>query len=210
MFTTIHSFIHFFIFSFANLFVLLLYFLLGFFSIQTVSNTRSLSAVASHVFFSQEIGPACMIAQWLSSPSFEEHEEKTHTHTLGGETSNIFLFRGLMFKCPSSGNPCQSDYYPVLLARWSNFTSIFFIFQMGWFNHNHQRTHNFGGRKSMPLKICSPKAVPKRFGKTFLNIHGLFFFGGLEKDHFGKTPNKNFIGLELVVCCLLVSLRMLP
>ena len=62
-----------------------------FFSIQTVSNTRSLSAVASHVFFSQEIGPACMIAQWLWNPSFEKHEEKTPTR--GGETSDIFYLR---------------------------------------------------------------------------------------------------------------------
>lgn len=92
LFTTIHSFIQFFIFYLLiYIFVLLLYFLLGFFSIQTVSNTRSLSAVASHVFFSQEIGPACMIAQWLWNPSFEKHEEKTPTR--GGETSDIFYLR---------------------------------------------------------------------------------------------------------------------
>ena len=119
----------------------------------------------------------------------------------------IYLFISLFtaiysFIYPSSGNPCQSDFYPVLLARWSNFTSIFFIFQMGWFNHNHQRTHNFGGRKSMPLKICSPKAGPKRL--IFFKIHRLFFFGWLKKDHFGKTPNKTFIRLFWPwTCCLL-------
>lgn len=115
----------------------------------------------------------------------------------------IFLFRGLMPKCPSSGNRCQSDFYPVLLARWSNFTSIFFTFQMGWFNHNHQRTHNFGGRKSMPLKIFSPKAGPKPF-VVFSNNPPTVFFGWLKKYHFGKTPNKTFIRLFWPWTCRLL------
>ena len=107
----------------------------------------------------------------------------------------IYLFISLFtaiysFIYPSSGNPCQSDFYPVLLARWSNFTSIFFIFQMGWFNHNHQRTHNFGGRKSMPLKICSPKAGRKTI--DFILKSTDCFFWMIEKRSFWKNSKQDF------------------